>query len=175
MLMSKEMNDRLNEQIGNEFGASLQYVAIAAHFDREGLPALARHFYRQANEEREHAMRFVKYVVDADGSLNIPAVPACKCDFDSAEEAVRLSLDWEMTVTKQINDLVDLSIREKDHMSKNFLDWFVKEQLEEVSSMDTLLRMVRRAGEKGLLFVENYLMQRGGPGLSHAGEGGNDE
>jgi len=173
--MSKEMNDRLNEQIGNEFGASLQYVAIAAHFDREGLPALARHFYRQANEEREHAMRFVKYVVDADGSLNIPAVPACKCDFDSAEEAVRLSLDWEMTVTKQINDLVDLSIREKDHMSKNFLDWFVKEQLEEVSSMDTLLRMVRRAGEKGLLFVENYLMQRGGPGLSHAGEGGNDE
>src|SRR5215212_121203 len=175
MLMSKEMNDRLNEQIGNEFGASLQYVAIAAHFDREGLPALARHFYRQANEEREHAMRFVKYVVDADGSLNIPAVPACKCDFDSAEEAVRLSLDWEMTVTKQINDLVDLSIREKDHMSKNFLDWFVKEQLEEVSSMDTLLRMVRRAGEKGLLFVENYLMQRGGPGLSHAGEGGGDE
>ena len=175
MLMSKEMNDRLNEQIGNEFGASLQYVAIAAHFDREGLPALARHFYRQANEEREHAMRFVKYVVDADGSLKIPAVPACQCDFDSAEQAVRLSLDWEMTVTKQINDLVDLSIREKDHMSKNFLDWFVKEQLEEVSSMDTLLRMVRRAGEKGLLFVENYLMQRGGPGLSHAGEGGDDE
>jgi bacterioferritin B len=175
MLISKEMNDRLNEQIGNEFGASLQYVAIAAHFDQEGLPALARHFYRQANEERDHAMRFVKFVVDADGSLKIPAVPACKCDFESAEQAVELSLGWEMTVTRQINDLVDLAIREKDHMSKNFLDWFVQEQLEEVSSMDTLLRMVRRAGEKGLLFVENYLMQRGGPALSHSGPGSDED
>ena len=175
MLISKEMNDRLNEQIGNEFGASLQYVAIAAHFDQEGLPALARHFYKQAIEERDHAMRFVKFVVDADGSLKIPAVPACKCDFASAEQAVEMSLGWEMTVTKQINDLVDLAIKEKDHMSKNFLDWFVQEQLEEVSSMDTLLRMVRRAGEKGLLFVENYLRQRGGPALSHSGEGGEDE
>ena len=174
MLISKEMNDRLNEQIGNEFGASLQYVAIAAHFDQEGLPALARHFYKQAIEERDHAMRFVKFVVDADGRLKIPAVPACKCDFASAEQAVEMSLGWEMTVTKQINDLVDLAIKEKDHMSKNFLDWFVQEQLEEVSSMDTLLRMVRRAGEKGLLFVENYLMQRGSPALSHSGEGGSE-
>ena len=168
MLISPKMNDAINEQIGHEFAAMLQYVAIATYFDGEALPMLARHFYRQAEEEREHAMRFVKYVVDAGGKVAIPAIPAVKSGFRAAEEAVKLSLDRELTVTKQINDLVDLSIREKDHMSKNFLDWFVKEQLEEVSSMDTLLRMVRRAGESGLLFVEQYLNGGSGAQMSHA-------
>ncbi len=157
MLISSDVNSALNEQIGHEFGASIQYVAIAAYFDCEGLPALAKHFYKQAGEEREHAMRFVKYVVDANGRVEIPAIPAPKSNFGSAEEAVSLSLNWEMTVTKQINALVDLAIERNDHMTKNFLEWFVNEQLEEVSSMDTLLKMVRRAGENGLLFVEHYL------------------
>jgi ferritin len=159
MLISADMNAALNEQIGHELGASVQYVAIAAYFDGEGLPQLAQHFYGQATEERDHAMRFVQYVVDADGQVEIPAIPAPQARFRSAEEAVQLSLNWEMTVTKQINTLVDLAIRESDHMTKNVLDWFVNEQREEVSSMDTLLRMVRRAGESGLLFVENYLAQ----------------
>ena len=173
MLFSKDMNAAVNAQVGHEFGASIQYVAIAAHFDSEGLPALARHFYKQANEEREHAMRFVKFVVDADGMLEVPAIPAPRSRFKSAEEAVQLSLDWEMTVTKQINSLVDLAIKQNDHISKNFLEWFVNEQLEEVSSMDTLLRMVRRAGEKGLLFVENYLQQnRVGTGGEGSGQSG---
>lgn len=171
MLFSKDMNAAVNAQVGHEFGASIQYVAIAAHFDSEGLPALARHFYKQANEERDHAMRFVKFVVDADGMLEVPAIPAPRSKFASAEEAVQLSLDWEMTVTRQINALVDLAIKQNDHISKNFLEWFVNEQLEEVSSMDTLLRMVRRAGEKGLLFVENYLQQNR-VGMGH--EGGNE-
>jgi len=161
MIISNKMNGALNEQIGHEFGASIQYVSIAAHFDCEGLPMLAKHFYRQAEEEREHAMRFVKYVVDAGGHLEIPEIPAPRGKFSSAEEAVQLSLDWERKVTKQINGLVDIAIKESDHISKNFLEWFVKEQLEEMSSMDTLLRMVQRAGETGLLFVENYLAQQG--------------
>lgn len=159
MLISKQMNAALNEQVGNEFGASLQYVQIAAYFDGEGLPMLARHFYRQAEEENEHAMKFVRFVVDADGALAIPQIPAPKPSFASAEEAVQLSLDWEMTVTKQINGLMDMAIRDNDHITKQFLDWFMQEQLEEVSSMDQLLRMVRRAGESGLLFIENYLQQ----------------
>ncbi len=171
MLISPKMTAALNEQIGNEFGASIQYVAIAAHFDSEGLPALARHFYKQAQEEREHAMRFVKYVVDAGSAVEIPAIPAPRSRFKSAEEAVELSLQWEMTVTKQINELVDQAIRENNHITKNFLEWFVNEQLEEVSSMDTLLRMVRRAGEKGLLFVEHYLATgRHGERIEHGGE-----
>ena len=157
MLISSEMNAALNEQIGYEFGASLQYASIAAYFDNESLPELARHFYAQASEERDHAMRFVKYVVDAGGQVAIPAIPAPRSGFGSAEEAVQLSLDAELRVTKQINGLMDLAIKEKDHITGNFLQWFVNEQLEEVSSMETLLRMIQRAGESGLLFVESYL------------------
>ena len=78
MLISQEMTAALNQQIGNEFSASLQYVAIAAHFDSESLPELAAHFYRQADEERAHAMRFVKYVLDAGGRVEIPTIPTSK-------------------------------------------------------------------------------------------------
>lgn len=162
MLISKKINDAINQQIGNEFGASLQYVAIAAHFDREALPQLAAHFYQQATEERDHAMRFVKFIVDADGNLVIPAVSSPKTDFKTAEEAVKLSLKWEVEVTNQIHQLVDLAKKETNYTTDNFLQWFVKEQLEEVSSMDQLLKVIQRAGEGGLLRVEEYLARRGG-------------
>jgi ferritin len=167
MLISSDVNQAINQQIGHEFGASLQYVAIAAYFDGEGLPALAKHFYKQALEEREHAMRFVRYSLDADAAIVIPAIPAPQCDFTSAEQAVRLSLDWEVAVTKQINGIMDLAIAQNDHMTKNFLEWFIEEQREEVSSMDTLLKMIRRAGENGLLFVESYLARGEHPGAPH--------
>ena len=109
MLISKKINDAINQQIGNEFGAFLQYVAIAAHFDEEALPQLAAHFYKQAEEERDHAMRFVKFLVETDGAVVIPAVKSPKNKFATAEEAVQLSLDWEVEVTQQIHKLVDLA------------------------------------------------------------------
>jgi ferritin len=170
MLISKPMNTALNDQVGHEFGASLQYVQIATYFDREGLPTLARHFYKQSEEEREHAMKFVRFIADAAGDVAIPAIPAPQPTFKSAEEAVRKSVDWEVSVTKQINALMDLAIKDNDHITRNFLNWFMEEQLEEVSSMETLLSMVRRAGESGLLFVESYLAQdRKGSGAPEAG------
>jgi len=161
MLFSQKMNAAINEQIGREFAASLEYVSIASSFASEGLAELAKHFYRQAGEERDHAMRFVKYVVDAGGKVAIPAIPAPKSTFASAEEAVKNSLGWEVTVTKHINALVDLAIHESDHTTQNFLQWFVSEQLEEVSSMETLLSVVRRVGESGLLTVEAMLARKG--------------
>lgn len=161
MLISQKMNAALNEQVGNELAASNQYVAIAAHFDGEGLPALAKHFFRQASEERDHAMRFVRLILDAGGDLDIPQVPSPKAKFKTAEECVQLALESELRVTKQINQLVDLAIADSDHLSKNALEWFVNEQREEVSSMDMLLRMVKRAGEPGLFHVENYILQGG--------------
>lgn len=161
MLFSEKMNAAINEQIGREFAASLEYVSIASGFASEGLTELAKHFYRQAQEERDHAMRFVKYVVDAGGKVAIPAIPAPKSAFASVEEAVRNSLEWEVTVTKYINGLVDLAMQENDHITQNFLQWFVTEQLEEVSSMETLLSIVRRAGESGLLTVEAILARQG--------------
>lgn len=161
MHISKAMNAALNEQVGNELLASNQYVAIAGYFDGEGLPTLAKHFFNQAAEERDHAMRFVRMILDSGGALKIPAVPAPKPAFKTAAEAVKLALDSELRVTKQINEIVDIAIKEKDHLSKNALEWFVNEQREEVSSMDTLLRMVKRAGEPGLFHVEHFLLSGG--------------
>jgi len=157
MLISKKMNAAINEQIGNEFGASLQYVAIASHFAGDGLTALAGHFYRQAEEERTHAMRFVHYVADAGGSVEIPTIPAPRASFKNVAEAVRLALEHELKVTSQINGLVDLALKESDHISRDMLSWFVREQLEEVSSMDNLLKVVQRAGETNLIHVEDYI------------------
>lgn len=157
MLISEKMNSAINQQIGNEFLASLQYVAIAAYFQSESLPQLGAHFFTQSEEERTHALKFAKYVLDAGGHVRIPAIPEPKSRFASAEEAVKHALDHEMMVTRQINDLVDIGMKENDHLTQSFLQWFVTEQLEEVSSMDTLLKIVQRAGEKGLLQVEDYL------------------
>lgn len=168
MLISKELNAAINEQIGHEFGAMLQYVAIASYFDGEALPKLAAHFSRQAEEERGHAMRLVRYVTEAGGTVAIPAIPASRSGFATAEEAVQLSLDQEKRVTEQINALMDEAIQENDHAAQIMLQWFVTEQIEEVSSMDQLLRMIQRAGEPGLLIVEQFL--GAGPGEAAAAE-----
>jgi ferritin len=173
MLISKDMQAMINEQVGNELLASHQYLLIATYFDGEGLPSLAVHFYKQSSEERDHALRFIKYLVDADADVQIPAIPAPKASFDSAVDAVSLALQSEIRVTKQINEIVDLALRERDHSSKNMLEWFVNEQREEMSSMDSLLRMVKRAGESGLFFVENFLLQ-GGLGARDASGGSAD-
>ena len=157
MLASKALGAAMNQQVGNEMGASMQYIAIATHFDAETLPELARFFYRQADEERDHAMRFVRFLVDVDVTVEIPEIPAPKSDFVSAEEAVALSLEWEKTVTQQIYDLVTIAQGDTNHIAVRFLDWFVNEQLEEVSTMGALLSLVHRAGESGLLHVEEYL------------------
>jgi bacterioferritin B len=158
MLISKELASAFNEQIGHEFGASMQYLSIAGHFEREKLVLLAKLFYNQAEEEKEHALKFVHYVSDAGGELQIPAIVAPKPAFGSAEEAVQAALSWEQEVTDQINRLMDLATSQNDYLAQNFLAWFVDEQLEEVMKMDRLLNVVRRAGEKNLLMVEAYLV-----------------
>jgi ferritin len=162
MLASDELLTALNQQIGNEFGASLQYVSIASYFDKEALTELARFFYRQADEERDHAMKLVRFVVDADGQLTIPDIPAPQGKFASAREAVKLALEWEEEVTRQIYGLVEIAKQDSNYIAVRFLDWFVNEQFEEVNSMGTLLQVVERAGEQGLLFVEEFLARAGG-------------
>src|SRR5881398_3322216 len=103
MLTSQKVIDAINEQIGYEFSASLQYFAIAAHFGAEALPQLSSHFFKQAEEEKGHALRFMKYVVDAGGRVVIPAIDAPKPSFKAPVDAVNLSLDQEVHVTQQIN------------------------------------------------------------------------
>ncbi len=160
MLISEKLARALSAQVGNEFGASLQYVMLASYFEREALPVLAARFYQQADEERMHAMKIAHYVNAAGGTLEILAIPKGQANFTTAEEAVQLALDWELTVTRQINDLVAIAITETDHLAQNFLVWFVNEQLEEVSAIDMLLKTIQRA--KGdMLRVEEYVARSG--------------
>lgn len=159
MLVSQRIIDAVNAQIGMEYAASLQYDAIGAYFDFHSLPRLSGHFYKQSTEERGHAHRFMKFVLDAGAQVAIPAVGAPAGDFKFAKDAVKLSLDQEIKVTEAINGIYDLALKENDHITSVFLLWFIKEQVEEVSSMSDLLKTVERAGEGGLLFVEQFLAQ----------------
>ena len=158
MLISRELATAFNQQIGHEFGASMQYVTIGAHFHQRHLTLLAKLFMDQAEEERAHAMKFVQYVLDTQGDLQIPAVPAPAATFSSAEQAVAAALRWEEEVTAQIGALMDLAVKQNDYLGQSFLQWFIDEQLEEVVKMQRLLGVIRQSGEKNLLMVEAYLV-----------------
>jgi len=158
VLISRELASAFNQQIGNEFGASMQYVSIAAHFRQRQLTLLSKLFLDQAEEERTHAMKFVQYVLDTKGELQIPTIAAPKPAFSSAEDAVAAALGWEEEVTRQIARLMDIAVKENDYIAQSFLQWFIDEQLEEVVKMDRLLGVVRQSGEKNLLMVEAYLV-----------------
>ncbi len=161
--------DALNEQIGHEFAASQQYVAIAVHYDVDTLPQLAAHFYRQAVEERNHAMMIVQYLLDSDETPVVPAVPAPQTEFSDVVEPLALALAQEKRVTEQIVDLVKLAREEGALVGEQFLHWFLQEQREEVASMTELLHVVER-GRDNLLLVEEYLgRQAGGASPVEAG------
>ena len=157
-LISRELAQAMNRQIGHEFGASLQYLSIAAHFQQRHLTLLAKLFFDQAEEERTHAQKFIKYLLDAKGELKIPAIPAPTPTFASGEKAVHAALEWERTVTTQITDLMTLAVKQDDYLAQSFLQWFIDEQLEEVVKMDRLLNVIRQSGERNLLMVEAYLV-----------------
>jgi len=157
MQISKSMADLMSAQVGNELGASNQYIQIATFFDGRSLSKLSKFFYNQAEEEREHGMKFVHYLMEVGADMKIAAIPATKTNIGTAEKAFEMSLSWEKEVTAQINALMDLAIQEKDYASQAFLDWFVTEQVEEISTMESMLNIVRQAGEKNLLMVEAYL------------------
>ena len=157
MLLKQSMVDALNKQVIEEFSASAQYIAIALHFDSETLPELSKYFHAQATEEHGHAMKLLQYITDAGGQAIVPATREPKNHFETAGEPVQLALNQELKVTEQINNLVDLAIKENDHLTRQFLQWFVTEQLEEVATMTDLLNVIQRAGEANLLLVEDYL------------------
>jgi bacterioferritin B len=148
--------DRLNEQIGYEFGASQQYVAAAVYYDSETLPRLAAFFYAQALEERNHAMMMVQYLMDADAKIVIPGIEAPRSGFADIVEPVRVALEQEKRVSDQINELAGLAREHGDYPSEQFMQWFIKEQVEEVASMADLLRVVERARENPM-FAEDFL------------------
>ena len=154
---------RLNEQIANEFAASQQYIAVATYYDDETLPRLAAFFYAQAIEERNHAMMMVKYLVDADAEAVIPAVAAPKNGFADIVEPVAVALEQERKVTSQIEGLAGVAREHADFQSEQFIQWILKEQVEEVATMSDLLRTVESARENPM-WAEEYLAREHGDG-----------
>jgi ferritin len=157
MAETTSFHEALNAHIAREFAAEQQYIAIAVYFDDQTLPQLAAHFYRQAIEERNHAMMIVKYLLDRNQTVTIPGVDAPRNEFANAVEPVALALNQEQTVTKQISTLMGMARAESDYVAEEFLQWFLKEQLEEESSMSDLLDTVRRASETNILLAEGFL------------------
>ncbi|OLT55403.1 ferritin [Cellulosimicrobium sp. CUA-896] len=146
----------LREQVAHEFDAHQQYVAIAVWFDARDLPQLAAHFYRQAVEERNHAMMIVRYHLDRDLPVDIPGTGPVRNDFSSVVEPLQLALDQEKQVTGQIEAAFRAAREEGDALGEQFLLWFLKEQVEEVASASTLLTVAQRAGDN-LFDLENFV------------------
>ncbi|MDQ3158372.1 MAG: ferritin [Actinomycetota bacterium] len=139
--------EQLREQIGHEFAAHQQYVAIAAYYEALTMPRMAALFYQQALEERTHAMMMVQYLLDADEKVEIPGVKAPNNTFSNVIEPVQIALDQEKRVTSQVNGLTKIARDEADYASDQFMQWFIKEQVEEVSKMSDLLAVVTRSAE----------------------------
>ncbi len=159
MLISAKMCKKLNEQVTHEFYASHLYLEMACAFHVQGLRVFSQRFFKQTQEEREHALKLAKYVLDVGGEVKLAGIDKPTGDFSSAKIMVKAAIDHEMKITKQINDLVALAQGEDDHATRNLLQWFVDEQVEEVGSMAELLQLIEMAGEKNLLLVEARLAQ----------------
>jgi ferritin len=166
-MAEKSFADALNEQIANEFAASQQYVGIAVYYDAETLPRLAHFFYRQALEEREHAMMMVQYLLDVDERVHIPDIKAQETSFADGVAPVKMALKQEKRVGEEIFALFELAREEKDYRAEQFMQWFVKEQVEEVALMQDILNVVERSKEN-LLLAEDYLARE------NPGEEGSD-
>jgi bacterioferritin B len=156
---------KLNEQIANEFAAHQQYVACAVHYDADALPQLARFFYRQALEERGHAMMMVQFLLDTGAEVTTPGVAAPQSRFAGVAEPIALALAQEQRVSEQINQLAAIAREAGDYSSEQFMQWFIKEQVEEVATIGDLLRVAERAGEDAAA-IEEYLARElpGGEG-----------
>jgi ferritin len=135
---------KMNDQIAYEFAAEQQYIAIAVHYDMHTLPRLATLFYKQALEERNHALMMVQYLLDRDSAVKIPGIEAPRNDFSDVVEPIALSLGQEKRVGNQIEALSQLARDEKDYYSEQFMFWFLKEQVEEVAKMSDLLQVAER-------------------------------
>jgi len=139
---------KLNEQIANEFAAHQQYVACAVYYEAETLPQLAGFFYRQALEERSHAMMMIQYLLDTGTEVITPGVTAPRTTFADVVEPVVLALEQERAVSEQINALAATAREESNFAAEQFVQWFIAEQIEEVATMSDLLTVADRSRDR---------------------------
>lgn len=148
--------DQLTTQIGEEFAAHQQYLAVAVHYESLTLPQLADFFYRQAREESGHAKMMIQYLLDTDQPVRLPGIAEPRCEFDGVISPLELAVDQEKRVTGQIHELTAIARQENDFAAEQFMQWFIKEQVEEVATMQDLLTVIRRS-EGDLNSIEAYV------------------
>ena len=163
-MLSKAMEKALNEQINKEMYSSYFYLAMAAYLSEQFLDGFAKFFEIQSQEEMGHAMKIYKQVNERGGRVVLEKIDKPQTDYKDVEEVFNLTLEHERLVTKSIHNLVDLAIAENDHASKGFLDWFVKEQVEEEATMENWVAKIKMVGTKGqaLLMLDAHAGKRGG-------------
>src|SRR5512140_255446 len=145
MMISERMAARLNEQVTHEFFNEMTYYAMAYWFENAGLKVFAKFFYKQAQEEEGHAKKIAKYMVDQGCHVRIGQIPQARVDYGSAKEIVDAFVQQEMTTTRMVHEIVNMANEEKDHATRDFIDWKVSEQVEEVSVANELAMMVHMA------------------------------
>ena len=158
---SERLIDALNNQIGREYAAAHQYVAIGAHYDIGTYPNLARFFYEQAAEEREHAQKMVDYLVASGSAPKLAEISAPRSDFANHVAPIELALEQEKQNTVAINELFEIARDTRDRASEVFLHWFISEQVEEESQMESLLEVAERVREFPMM-LDEFVSREGG-------------
>ena len=161
-MLSKKMLDILNNQVEKEAYASQLYLAMASWTESQGLEGVSTWFYAQAEEERVHMLKFVRYINERGGHAIVPSLAQPPKDFESVKAVFEASLEHEQMVTASINNIVALSLEEKDYTTNNWIQWFVTEQLEEESSVQSILDKLNLLGGSHLYMFDRDIMNMRG-------------
>lgn len=161
-MITEKLEKAFNYQINRELFSEYYYLSMASYFNSTGLSGFENFFLVQVEEERFHAMKMYRFLNEKGGRVALGAIEAPKTEFNSPIEVFQLAYDHEKLVSGLINDLMDLAISENDHATKNFLNWFVEEQVEEEASMETTLNKLKLINGEGhgLLMLDGEMAQR---------------
>ena len=146
-MISKSLNKAINEQINREVFSEYLYLAMSRWFTAQNLDGFANWMMVQAQEEHDHAMKFFNYILERGGEVELLALDKPDKTFKNPLNAFKMALEHEKFITKNINDLMDLAIKEKDHAAKSFLEWYVNEQVEEEANTDRIVNQLKMAGD----------------------------
>ena len=161
-MLSKTMEDALNEQLNREMYSAYLYLSMSAYAAHEGLKGFANWFMVQYHEEMLHAMKIFEYVTLRGGRVTLKSIPQPPATFASPLDMFQKTLEHELYITKSINEWMDLAIAEKDHAAHIFLQWYVTEQVEEENNDQEILARLRIIGvdAQGLMLLDKELAAR---------------
>jgi ferritin len=161
-MISKKMTEAINEQINRELFSEYLYISMQAWFADQSLDGMANWMDAQGKEERFHAMKFFNYLVERGARVKLKAIAEPTYEFENPMQAFQMALEHEKFISKSINELMDLAIKENDHATRSFLQWYVDEQVEEESSVDRIVNMLKMVGDRGhgIFMIDRELGKR---------------